>query len=302
MLNKRDYVFLKHQEINKQKWDSIINQCFNSKIYGSSKYLDIISPNWNAFVHKDWNWVFPIPSKKKHLIPIIIQPTFCQQLGFFRKTPTTDIPIDSIISDLNKKYPFIVYRFLVDNSVTISRKLIKRTTYILPLKDNYEINYKNFSSSHKKNLKRSKKSDTSIIESEDYKTLVDLIYDMYSEKKLGDVKNKNFNALLNLFKLGIKNPQTKFYYVTNSKNKIIAGACFMNYHNQYLLFSGSNAEGYSSKSTFALVNHFIFNHSSLDAYLDFSGSDIKGIAEFNKGWGAQLQEYYEYYNHWLKLL
>ena len=72
---------LSHKSIDKEKWDQVISAANNGLIYAKSWYLDIVSPNWEALVSDDYNFVFPIPIKRKYKLPYIVQPPLAQQIG-----------------------------------------------------------------------------------------------------------------------------------------------------------------------------------------------------------------------------
>ena len=78
--------YLKHNQIDKQKWDSAIENAENGLVYALSWYLDIVSPNWDALVVGDYEQVMPVTHKRKYGIKYLIQPPFCQQLGFFSQS------------------------------------------------------------------------------------------------------------------------------------------------------------------------------------------------------------------------
>lgn len=57
-------IFLQHQAIDKQKWDSCIKECGNGMTYAYSWFLDIVSPGWAALVEDDYSAVFPLTQRK----------------------------------------------------------------------------------------------------------------------------------------------------------------------------------------------------------------------------------------------
>jgi hypothetical protein len=75
--------YLKHPEIDKQKWDLCIASSSNGMANVNSWYLDIVSPGWEALVQDNYKAIMPVPLKRKYNIPYIIQPLFVQQLGIF---------------------------------------------------------------------------------------------------------------------------------------------------------------------------------------------------------------------------
>jgi hypothetical protein len=52
--------YLKHKEINKEKWDKCISSSHNKIIYALSWYLDVVSPNWDGLIKGDYEAVMPI--------------------------------------------------------------------------------------------------------------------------------------------------------------------------------------------------------------------------------------------------
>ena len=65
---KMEIKYLSHNNIDLKKWDICIQNAYNSLIYAESWYLDIVSPNWEALVYNDYEYVMPLPLKRKCLI------------------------------------------------------------------------------------------------------------------------------------------------------------------------------------------------------------------------------------------
>ena len=61
-----------------------------------------------------------------------------------------------------------------------------------------------------------------------------------------------------------------------------------------IFFSASNIEGRNLKAAFVLVDLFIKKNANTNQILDFAGSMIKCIADFNKGFGAVETQYVSY--------
>jgi hypothetical protein len=74
---------LAHIEIDRQKWDACILNACNSLVYAESWYLDIVSPNWEALILGDYEYVMPLPVKKKFGVSFLVQPPLTQQFGIF---------------------------------------------------------------------------------------------------------------------------------------------------------------------------------------------------------------------------
>src|SRR4030042_6270076 len=86
-----------HTEINREKWDTCIeNSCFET-IYPYSWYLDLVSPAWEGLVMGDYEAVFPITWKKKYGILYIVQPVLSQQLGVFSPAKPAGSDVQSFL-------------------------------------------------------------------------------------------------------------------------------------------------------------------------------------------------------------
>ena len=70
---------LRHKDIDFEKWDNAMNLCTNRLCYANSWFLNIVSPKWEALVSEDYNYLMPLPVKRKYKIPYIVQPHLAQQ-------------------------------------------------------------------------------------------------------------------------------------------------------------------------------------------------------------------------------
>ncbi len=82
--------YLKHKDIDKNKWDECINEAPNGLIYGMSWYLDRVCPGWDALVSDDYEAVMPLPWKQKMGLKYVYHPLFAQQLGVFYRREADD--------------------------------------------------------------------------------------------------------------------------------------------------------------------------------------------------------------------
>jgi hypothetical protein len=78
--------FLKHNEVDTDRWDDCIKNSVNSMPYAFSWYLDIVVEQWNALILNDYEAVFPLPTRKKYTFTYAYTPSWIQQLGLFSKT------------------------------------------------------------------------------------------------------------------------------------------------------------------------------------------------------------------------
>ena len=73
---------IKNKDIDRDKWDRLIAEKGNSRMYALSGYLDAVCRDWNAVIYGDYEVVMPIPIKRKWTGRLRFDmPLFVQQLG-----------------------------------------------------------------------------------------------------------------------------------------------------------------------------------------------------------------------------
>ena len=75
--------YLRHNEIDREKWDACIAASENGLVYAYSWYLDVVHPEWEALVMDDYAAVMPLTGGRKFGVEYLFQPFFVQQLGAF---------------------------------------------------------------------------------------------------------------------------------------------------------------------------------------------------------------------------
>ena len=101
---------LKHNKIDKTRWDDCINKSFNGNVYALSWYLDIGHPGWDALVENDYERVMPLTISRKFGISYMFQPFFVQQLGVSSKSQLSQDDIDRFINAIPQQYRLIRYK------------------------------------------------------------------------------------------------------------------------------------------------------------------------------------------------
>ncbi|WMJ75455.1 GNAT family N-acetyltransferase [Cytophagaceae bacterium ABcell3] len=288
---------LKNKEINIALYEKCLEESGNCSLYTTPAHLDIVSPNWKAIVWQEqekYLMVMPIPEISKMGLKLIIQPFFTQQLGIFH-IPGFPLPIKKVLSLLANKYPFVHYQFSSKNLPLIEENLEgfslkKRTNYILDLNKPCEDLQKAYSSNHKRNIRKAEKNNIVISKSNDISTLID-IFKQNQGKKIKEVKAKNYVLVEKLFEhassRGIGN-----IYLAKKEEEVIAG--IMTIHSKsriHYIFGTTSPAARESGAMQLIFNKLIQDYAGTPVFLDFEGSDIKGIARFFASFGA-LPEYY----------
>jgi hypothetical protein len=274
---------LSHKLIDYELWDKSLLSSPNGLIYARSWYLDIVSPGWEALVSENYEYIFPVPVKRKYKIPYIVQPFLTQQLGLFSASEIDYLIIKAFINRL----PSYSYELNI-NECNVLRGCVENPNYLLRLNNEYEKLMNSFSGNTIRNLKNAEKSALRISNELDN----DEFTSFYQSIKK-DYLSISSVMLRYLVEEGIKRNEMKLSGVYNSNNELIAANCLAYYNNRITnLIPISNEEGKKSSAMFLLINELIKSESMSDQILDFEGSKIEGIARFYKGFGAINQPYY----------
>jgi hypothetical protein len=274
---------LHNTDIDRELWDNCIARAYNQLPCAYSWYLDVVSPKWEALVTDDYEYVMPLPFKKKYKVPYLVQPVLTQQLGIFSKQKIDE----NIVEDFIKEIPYYSYE-LNFNERNFNANANECPNFVLNLNKPYEDILLHYSKNTVRNIEKAKKLNLTIVKNLSADEFDSFYYAV--EKNYFTVAKTLLNKLINK---GIHENAIKLYGVYSSEKKLIAALCLLHSTNRltYLL-PVSNAEGKASSAMFLLIDKLISENAEKEMSFDFEGSRIEGIARFYKGFGAKYQPYY----------
>jgi hypothetical protein len=276
---------LKNAEIDKQKWDSCINNCGFGLIYARSFYLDIMSPNWRALVVNDYQFVMPLTCKKKFGISYLYQPAFTQQLGVFGEEIPGDDLIKSFLRKASTFFKFAEINLNYKNNIDDFSK--RKTNLILPLPKAFDQIENNFRRDFVKNIS---KNQLSYSADHEFTTTIEL----FKEVKSGKIRlsNNNYIRFCQLCSEIKKRGGLLVRKIHSREGKLLSSAIlFKDNRRIYYILSATNLEGRKMEANYFLLYHLIKEFSNQDLIFDFEGSDIQPIQFFFKKFGAIEQPY-----------
>ncbi len=279
--------YIRHNDIDKDKWDACISESPNGIVYAYSWYLDLVSPGWEALIEKDYESVFPLTKNKKYGIEYLFPPFFTQQLGLFSKNKITLEKLNDFLKSIPEKFRFVEINLNSKNIFdTPGFTLTKNLTHHLNLNHPYQNIYKNYNENLKRNLKKATKFDQQIIQDADPKIIIKL-FRKNKGRSISTLKDKNYKTLLKIIYTGHKDTFVKVYGVSAQKH-LIAGAFFVESNGKAIfIFSGANKEAKEKLAVPLLLDAFIKDHSGKNLTLDFEGSNDFNLARFYKSFGAE---------------
>lgn len=283
--------YLKHNQIDKKKWDNTIDHSVNNLIYAYSWYLDIISPNWCALVEDDYTSVMPLTGNKKYGIDYIFPPYFAQQLGVFSTNHLSQKQVEEFLNAIPSSYKFIEANLNVRNTFEFSGFQIKKNTNIeLKLGLSYETLRKKFSEDTKRNIKKAAKNNIKLQKDIAPEELI-RIFRKNIGKKINNLRDKNYKVLLALINACKKKGYAEVWGAY-SQGKLCAGVVWLIKGGRAIfLFSATDETAKKTGAMFFLIDRFIQENTEKKMILDFEGSNLPGLARFYKGFGSEEYVY-----------
>jgi hypothetical protein len=282
--------YISYKEINFKKWDACILSSSCSLPYALSFYLDATcDKNWDALVLEDYTAVMPLPIREKLGVSYVFQPYFSQQLGIYSTINLTQEQEESFIKIIPSSIKYI--DTYINYTNTIAGK--SRCNLILDLQQSYENIYNGFSDNLKRNLKKATKYPLvfEAIQESEYLSFAKKI--MLDEEK-NKYSKEIYDLLVQLYKVLDTNKMLQAYAIKEG-NSILSVALFIVYKNRIVNLAPFNSPTAKEKQTSAfLFDAIIKQYADTSLFLDFEGSEIAGVKNFYKQFGAIEQNYSHY--------
>ncbi len=288
---KPEISYLPQKAIDRTKWDACIQQSGNGLVYGTSWYLDVVCNNWDALVLGDYEAVFPLPFNSKYGLFYSLQPLFCQQLGLFSTSAEGLARLPDFLAAIPKK--FLVLKLNLNDRNTGITSAKPRLNYILNLKHDYDTIRKNYSSTCRKRVRKSKEAGTTL------KTGIgtDMVIDLYRLNLAGrDVLSSDqFELIHRLLNTAQKHGCLLTIGVFDENDNICATAGLIkDHHRFYYVCGGTNQKGRETFANMRIIDHVIGSYAGQDMVFDFEGSEIPAIADFFRHFGPAETHYFFY--------
>ena len=281
---------LKHQEIDRQRWDSCILESRLPLIYAFSWYMDIVCPGWEGLVAGDYEAVFPVTRGRKYGLDYIYQPFFTQQLGLFSKTADQN-PRD-FLSQLPPSIMYIQLCLNESNCEDLHNKNVKPSvTYHLRLDKDYEEIESGFTVTHRRNLLKADKGNQVVKTNSEPVHLINMFRDNQGKrvKKLGD---EDYSRLQELMEVCLERRLGERWEVLSPSGKSLGGAFLISSPGRIIYhFAASTPEGRNSGAMYQLISEILRSKAGSDQIFDFEGSNFEGLARFFKGFGPYPATY-----------
>ncbi len=285
--------YLKHNEIDFEKWDRCIDNAINGIIYGYSWYLNITSNYWDALIKGDYDSVMPLPCRKKMGINYIYQPAFVQQLGVFSTEPIKTSFLEEFIEAIPGKFKYVDYNLNENNYLPPAKqyKTITNQTFKLSLAEPYSVIKKNYSTNNKRNIKKAEKNNLFFTRASNPESIIELFKNNRG-RQLNTISRADYKNLKHIAYSSLYKGLADIHSAYSETNTLCAGMIMVRSHKRIIfLFSATNDEARKTGAMNKLIDDFIYKNSKKSYILDFEGSNHPGTAYFYKSFGSKKTTY-----------
>lgn len=289
--------YIRHEDIDTDKWDRCINKAYNGIVYAYSWYLDVVCKEWDGLVEDDYHRVFPITRNKKGGIHYLFQPLFTQQLGIFSQGKLSEEITQQFLDAIPKQYRLIEINLNAFNKPDTRKKpshFIENTNYELDLIPPYEKLRESYSKNLKRNLKKAEKEGITLMKSVRPEDVIE-VFRRHRGKYIKKLDNEAYRVLKHLIYVLIHRGRGQVWGAYDSRNNLVAGAVFVkSSHKWIFLFSGTSDDAREVGAMPYIIDRFIFHHANSNSTFDFEGSNDPNLGRFYKSFGARKCIYYHY--------
>lgn len=270
---------LKQNKIDFTKYNNCIENSVQKNFYAQKDILDFLCEDWELLVSGDYDFVMPVPIKRKFGFEIVVMPLFCQQLGVFSKEKNEKIEND-FLDFLKKNYRILTYSFNFQN--LRDENLDRKKNYFIE-KTDYQLLRKNYFKGRKSTVKVAQYlnfKELSLTETRDFIKI----------NFKGLEKESDLNHFMNYLDFLDAKKQLKIFgsfkeiHLTNL-------TILINNDSQFALLGLINKEEFKTDNGASFLIDKVLQDYISDKSFDFMGGSIRGIEVFFKSFGSVCQEY-----------
>lgn len=285
--------YLKRQEIDTARWDRCVTQAPNGWLYMQSFFLDGLG-DWDALVTEEYNYLMPLPKKKKFGFQYSYVPPFTGQLGVIGAGPVSTSLIDSFLQQIPRS--FILADILLNEqnpppSISVN-DIFPKTNYVLPLHEDYATLYDKYTADAKKNLRQANnnalKAETGI----PVETVISLYRAAYGQKN-EFYTSSDYQLIANIATACIEREHGFTLGIRDAQHELQAAAFFgIDRKRIYYLLGAPGPEGRRHNAVHVLIDEVIRRYANTGLDFDFEGSDIPSVSAFYRKFNPLAKPYH----------
>jgi hypothetical protein len=290
--------YLKHEEIDRNRWDSCLSEMTEVKPYPWSWYLDIMAPGWEALIDDDYDSVFPLPGFRKFGFNYIATPVFLQQLGAFAPDGDAERKAEEFISFIPGSYRLVDLN-IAQKIKTEKYRVSPRSNFELRLDRQYEEIWFSYMSDCRRNINIARRYPQEIADDVKPQEVISLFRNNIG-KRAGVIRDTSYRRLHTLMDHCTGTGKGKLLGVRSPKGKLLWGIFTIETGDRItLLFTAGSRKSRELRTSYHVIDHIIKANAGTGKTIDFAGSSVPSIAIFMKSFGGTDNTYYRLYSNML---
>lgn len=273
--------FLTREQIDFKKWNARIKNSSIENVFCYSWYLDAVANNWGALIQGDYQTIAPVPYSKKLGIKQMYQPAFTRELDIFGD----GFGWDEILAFLSTEFKAVQFR---NNSESITDQSAERKHQWLKL-DADQLKY----STNAKRLIKKANEKFQYTSAENAADVMNLFMENTFDK-IDSISKEDAERLGKLMEVALGEKHGEVIVAMDGEQVAGAGFFLKDKSRITYLKGAATEEGKSAGVMYGIINHAISNYLDDFNTFDFGGSEIEGVANFYKKFGASDRSYYNY--------
>ena len=284
--------YLKHSEINPEKWNQAVHNSLFSTIFVEHEMLDLLtgSDTWDALVQDDYEAVMPLPYRKKGVLKYVYTPFFMPQMGIFSDRELSPAGVDVFLSEVSKH--FVLADIILNEKLDVNKRDMTFVSHSMSLQLPYNELYGDFSQNTKRNIKTAEKAGCVITrQQESVSEIIQLFIRNKGNQTEVHFTDRDYQHLLQVANYLIDRNLLEIYSARTADNQLAAGALFVKDGNRrWFWFSGRENQLSHCMPMFYLLNEYIRDYAETDLILDFNGSSNENVARLYHSFGGERYE------------
>ena len=281
--------FLKHSEIDPEKWNQAVRNSLSSNVLAEYELLNLLTDGdtWHALVENDYEAVMPLPTRKKGVLKYVYTPFFLPQMGIFSEREITPQKVADFLYEISRHY--VLADVLMNEKTESGHGDHEFVSHSLSLNLAYNELYSQFHENTRRNIKAAQKQQVRVtVQEEKIADIIALFRTNKGSEEAVHFRENDYARLQHVADYLLKHNLLEVYGVRTMQNELAAGALFVkDGKRRWFWFSGRDNQLSESKPMFLLLDTYIRDHSESDLYLDFNGSSNPNVARLYQGFDGK---------------
>lgn len=280
---------LRHTELEKQRWDALLERSENRMWYGRSVVLDRVAPGWEALVDEDAGAIMPLTWRSKWGQDYLFQPYAVQQLGVFAAR-YNDTLGQCFIDAVPARFRYWDIHVNEAMGSLHFDRVEHSTQQVLQVFGDMDRQRAAYSIGHRRNLRKAKVHGHLLRSGIDAADFVALFV-RSTAMRHGGIKPQDLAVLSVLVEDVLHRGEGRIIGMVDD-GRLLAAVFFVEWGGRSILLkSAVDPVAADRHPMFLLVDHYLSLGAGGNPLLDMAGSNHPGTQRFNAGFGAKSSVY-----------